>query len=155
MWPVLCLDAIPGLPALPTLNGWLLEYPAVYLVHTLEEAAAASKALSSDKLQLHMLRAQLASKVCSQLRTGDASHVLCAFSVPEAMHGSDVLQQRVQQLVDVMQHRLRQGTSPPLASSSSSSSSTVCAGTGVLKPDSCWLDIAMSRQWVGPQSITL
>ena len=28
----LLLDQIPGLPLLPTLNGWLLGYPAVYLV---------------------------------------------------------------------------------------------------------------------------
>jgi Domain of unknown function (DUF4504) len=28
----LLLDQIAGLPLLPTLNGWLLGYPAVYLV---------------------------------------------------------------------------------------------------------------------------
>ena len=34
----LLLDHIPGLPLLPTLNGWLLGYPAVYLVTVSIEA---------------------------------------------------------------------------------------------------------------------
>lgn len=34
----LLLDQIPCLPLLPTLNGWLLGYPAVYLVSLGEDA---------------------------------------------------------------------------------------------------------------------
>ena len=42
-WPVLVLGDVQGLPCMPTLNGWLLDYPAVYWVQDYDEAVAASE----------------------------------------------------------------------------------------------------------------
>lgn len=47
-----CLDTIAGLPLLPTLNGWLLGYPVVFLIRSSEEAAFVAAALSSTPLLL-------------------------------------------------------------------------------------------------------
>jgi hypothetical protein len=40
---------------------------------------------------------------------------------------------------------------------SSSTTTTGSAGmcTGVVDAASCWLDITISRQWVGPRAVTL
>jgi hypothetical protein len=51
--PIIKLDSYPGLPAMPTLNGFLLGYPVVYYVRDLGEAGAASRLLSASVLQLH------------------------------------------------------------------------------------------------------
>ncbi len=48
--PVVELDGVEGLPAMPTLSGLLLGYPAVYVVHDLPSAQAASRCLSATSL---------------------------------------------------------------------------------------------------------
>jgi hypothetical protein len=48
------LSEIPNCPLLPTLNGWLLSYPAVYLVDA-ENVTRAANALSEEALHLHEL----------------------------------------------------------------------------------------------------
>jgi hypothetical protein len=85
--PVIDLGRFQGLPAMPTLNGFLLGYPAVYWVQSLQEAAAASKVLSMSHLKLHkVLGSCTAVKACS----GDASGAgrvpcLMSFTVPESV----------------------------------------------------------------------
>lgn len=58
--PVVDLLDGPAAPVLPTLAGYLLGYPALYLVHDQEGAQCASRALSSAALQLHTVAATLA-----------------------------------------------------------------------------------------------
>lgn len=60
--PMLDLDALGGLPVLPTFNGWLLGYPVVYWVDegSVNDTAAA---LGSQALRLHHVHAQ-----CSPLK---------------------------------------------------------------------------------------
>ena len=90
---VLDLDSIQGLPLMPTMNGWLLGYPVIYLLADAEEAALASRALSSSALLLHrvMLACREPLIVAPQglSRAGQAD-VLCAFSLPEELLGSCV-----------------------------------------------------------------
>jgi hypothetical protein len=98
--PVIDLGRVKGLPAMPTLNGFLLGYPAVYWMRGLQEAAAASKVLSLSRLKLHRVLGSCAAvSACS----GDASGAgrstcLMSFTVPEAVC-DDVLGCRVQQLM--------------------------------------------------------
>jgi Domain of unknown function (DUF4504) len=53
--PVLALGSVAGAPLLPTLNGWLLGYPVVYLLDA-DGVGAASDALSSSPLVQCSLR---------------------------------------------------------------------------------------------------
>lgn len=82
--PLLELDDIPGLPCMPTLNGWLLGYPAVYWVQDIESALLASRCLSSSQLHLFSIKvacpklqaaAPLTSKRQAQPRGKHQSHV--------------------------------------------------------------------------------
>ena len=74
-WPpeVVDLNQCTGLPIMPTLSGWLLEYAGVYLASA-EDAAALAAALSQQTLQLCSVDCQLkgaqvqtASQACSAL----------------------------------------------------------------------------------------
>jgi hypothetical protein len=91
------MDAVPGLPCMPTLNGWLLGYPVVYLVGSYEEAAAASRALSACTLSRFAVRLP-----CAALPGGanpgaggggggggggDGDGALLAFTAPQELHG--------------------------------------------------------------------
>eukprot|EP00891_Asterochloris_glomerata_P002117 jgi/Astpho2/2117/fgenesh1_pg.00038_%23_172_t len=59
-WPpeVVDLNQCTGLPIMPTLSGWLLEYAGVYLASA-EDAAALAAALSQQTLQLCSVDCQL------------------------------------------------------------------------------------------------
>lgn len=79
--PIIDPADVPGWQALapPTASGYLLGYPALYLVRSQEGAQAASRALSTSSLCLH--------SVGCQLRTAEGVPVpkaqpLLAFSVP-------------------------------------------------------------------------
>jgi hypothetical protein len=103
LMPVLDLGRVQGLPAMPTLIGFLLGYPAVYWVKSLQEAAAASKVLSTSRLRLHRVHGScsaLAHCGCDTSSGGiKGRHMtLLSFTVPEALCG-DVIQSKVQQLV--------------------------------------------------------
>lgn len=56
-WPTLDLEGVPGLPCLPTLNGWLLGYPIVYLVEDAAQACLAGRVLSASSLDLFRVKA--------------------------------------------------------------------------------------------------
>ena len=63
---VLQLD-MPGAPIMPTISGWLLGYPVVYLVDA-GNVDAAARLLSSIRLALHTVVASCAAlKVLSRL----------------------------------------------------------------------------------------
>ena len=58
---ILRLDSYPHAPALPTLNGFLLGYPAVYLIggdaaNAVESAQIGSASLSNSALVLHQVK---------------------------------------------------------------------------------------------------
>ena len=84
-------DATCGL-CMPTLNGYLLGYPAVYAVHCLDGALAASRCLSSTTLRLHTASARLRGagadlRQTGAERSGDEQGVLLGFSVPSELCG--------------------------------------------------------------------
>jgi hypothetical protein len=78
--PIIDLAAVEGAPCMPTANGWLLGYPAAYLVEDEVGAAAAARALSSATLVLHTAAAELRGGACT-----DAA--LLGFSVPASLAG--------------------------------------------------------------------
>lgn len=88
--PIVHLHQLPACPCMPTVNGYLLGYPAVYVVHDLEEAQAASRCLSATTLCLHTVQAQLSlpSKGASVGKLDSAGSSLLAFSVPAQLCGS-------------------------------------------------------------------
>jgi len=89
---------------MPTLNGWLLGYPVVYLVSSYEEAAKASRLLSAAPLRRFWLRLRCgaleqlnkeggagASQQSSTSSVGSSNEdVLMAFTVPEELHTPSV-----------------------------------------------------------------
>ncbi|GAQ88815.1 hypothetical protein KFL_004610100 [Klebsormidium nitens] len=93
--PPLCID-LEGLLMeqplpLPSLNGWLLGYPAVYLFH-LTRGPRAARCLSSASLHLFQLRACCRYNVDTEQRSPNTGHqrtgndiALCSFSVPASL----------------------------------------------------------------------
>ena len=59
-WPpeVVDLNQCTGVPIMPTLSGWLLEYAGVYLASA-EDAAGLAAALSQQTLQLYSVDCQM------------------------------------------------------------------------------------------------
>jgi hypothetical protein len=87
-WPVLSLKS-SRLPCMPTLNGWLLGYPVIYLVGSYQAAASASRQLSAAQLRRFSLR--LACAALGPLAGGEAggaaaADVLLSFTVPAELH---------------------------------------------------------------------
>ncbi len=78
--PIVDLAAVEGAPCTPTANGWLLGYPAAYLVEDEAGAAAAARSLSSATLVLHTAAAELRGAAC-------ADAALLGFSVPASLAG--------------------------------------------------------------------
>lgn len=76
-------NSIPGCPCMPTLHGFLLGYPIIYVVHDLEEAERASRCLSTCSLRFYCLTSSLDLKFGSNLGIEDLT-ILC-FSVPESL----------------------------------------------------------------------
>lgn len=95
--PTIKLDSCPGLPAMPTLNGFLLCYPVVYYVRDLREAGAASRMLSASVLQLHRVSVRCGKELHGCLQSFQAddrkgskasyqsadSIMLMSFTVPD------------------------------------------------------------------------
>jgi hypothetical protein len=78
--PRVSLDTETTALTLPTLNGWLLGYPAVYVVHDQQHAQIASRCLSSSTLVLR--------KYFSSLRgveNGEQQAPVLAFSLPASL----------------------------------------------------------------------
>jgi hypothetical protein len=73
---------------MPSLNGWLLGYPVVYLVGSYEEAAAASRALSMSQLHRFCVALVPAALPAQQLGSGggERKDALMAFTVPQELH---------------------------------------------------------------------
>ena len=94
-WPVVDLGEVPALPCMPTLNGWLLGYPVVYIVAGREAAAAAARALSGAALRRVAVRAAcpaLARRLEAggnggNVGGGEGGDELLAFTIPEALCG--------------------------------------------------------------------
>lgn len=149
-WPVLDLGSVPGLPCMPTLNGWLLGYPVMYLVGSYEEASKASMLLSAS--QLHLFTVRLPCLALQQLRQRQeqraaagrgvevgswAEAQLMAFSVPAELH-TEPLTRAVEAMV-------------------SSISSAVEAGSnGDTFPANLWAGLPMlDVKAVGPGAVSL
>lgn len=123
--PVINLGSCQGrqLPAMPTLNGLLLGYPVVYCVHSLQEAAAASRVLSASQLQLHRVTAkcgrQLGALLLGAAAGGSSSKAggllpqsdhqavcLMSFTVPVGVsEEKEVVEERVAARVARLQHK--------------------------------------------------
>jgi len=140
--PLIKLGNCQNLPAMPTLNGFLLGYPVVYHVRDLQEAGVASRMLSASQLQLHRVVATCAAQLTAVLQAaGDqrsnqaAAHqacdkvVLMSFTLPATAESADA-QEKVQQTV----HRVR--------------------GRQVELPD-IWQALELSVISVGPQAVSL
>ncbi|GBF92156.1 hypothetical protein Rsub_04503 [Raphidocelis subcapitata] len=126
-WPVIDLAAVPGLPCMPTLNGWLLGYPVVYSVGSYEEAARASGALSAAQLHLFTVRARCAplGALCgadaaaaaartrpqagAQGRGADGGNVLLSFTVPRELRSAGV-DAAAAALLDALRRAARRGS---------------------------------------------
>jgi hypothetical protein len=76
-------DSLPGCPCMPTLHGYLLGYPLIYVVHDLEEAERASRCLSTCSLRLYCLTSSLHLNFGTNLGIEEMP-ILC-FSVPESL----------------------------------------------------------------------
>jgi hypothetical protein len=76
-------NALPGCPCMPTLHGFLLGYPVIYVVHDLEEAERASRCLSTCSLRLYCLTSSLDLNFGTNLGIEDMT-ILC-FSAPESL----------------------------------------------------------------------
>jgi hypothetical protein len=135
-WRVLDLDRLPGLPCMPTLNGWLLEYGVVYLVRSREEAAAASRALSGCALDLVSFHLPWAAAV--QLPQQQA---LLAFSLPADLHDA-----RAAAAAEGVQRRLR-GRLQGLQRQQQGAAAGSWRGL--------WGDAAMSVERLAPRPINL
>ena len=78
--PLVSLSELRDAPVMPTLSGLLLGYPAVYLVHSMDSAQAAARALSSAALRMHSLDCGLAGA-----EQAPGAGPLLSFSVPEEL----------------------------------------------------------------------
>eukprot|EP00955_Chlamydomonas_euryale_P113239 366203-Chlamydomonas_euryale.AAC.15 len=88
--PVACvnLERLRGLPLMPTLNGWLLGYPALYLVRSVDEAQAAARALSCHELTLFRATAgslRIGSRGSHAGILGERGATLSGFTVPTCL----------------------------------------------------------------------
>lgn len=108
--PIIHLRDVAGLPTMPTLNGFLLGYPVVYVVSDLQEAGVASRMLSAAQLKLHRLIATCAGQLSSTLLpdSGMDRVVLMSFTLPETVVESAGVEQKVQQIVQRLQERAQQ-----------------------------------------------
>ncbi|KAK9814822.1 hypothetical protein WJX72_012047 [[Myrmecia] bisecta] len=89
--PHINLSRLPGIPIMPTLSGWLLGYPVVYLVDS-DNVDLAARLLSSSALRLYKLQ-----MTCKPLRDALVEHpglssvetagldTLCSFSLPSML----------------------------------------------------------------------
>lgn len=141
--PLIKLGNCQNLPAMPTLNGFLLGYPVVYHVRDLQEAGVASRMLSASQLQLHRVVATCAAQLTAVLQAAAenqrsnqaAAHqacdkvVLMSFTLPATAESADA-QEKVQRTV----HRLR--------------------GRQAELPD-IWQGLELSVISVGPQAVSL
>lgn len=84
-----CEPGLGPLPPMPTLSGLLLGYPAVYAVHDLEGAQAASRALSATSLCLYTAALQWRGSGCGStgLLPSSGEEPLLSFSVPAGLAG--------------------------------------------------------------------
>jgi len=92
---VLDLEAVRGLPLMPTLSGLLLGYPVVYVLESVEGAAAAARALSAQPLTLITAHATLPEELAAgcdkdagqqhAAAVGMGADVMSACSVPSHM----------------------------------------------------------------------
>lgn len=127
---VLDLGKVPGLPAMPTLNGLLLGYPAIYWVRDMQEAEAACRVLSTSVLRLYTVQA-----VCSCC--GPSSQPLMAFTAPAAVAGVSV-DAAVQHLLDCVKETAAQ-----------------CCGNGcAVSPPGAW-SVKLLEEAVGPRPVSL
>ncbi|KAF6261259.1 hypothetical protein COO60DRAFT_803812 [Scenedesmus sp. NREL 46B-D3] len=116
LMPTIELGTIQGLPAMPTLNGFLLGYPAVYWVRGLDDAAAASKVLSLSRLKLHRVHGSCSAVAALDGGTGSASNkgsrntMLLSFTAPEALCDAE-FDCKVQQLLTRLRAVAGSGTS--------------------------------------------
>eukprot|EP00879_Flechtneria_rotunda_P004457 GHRR01004709.1.p1 GENE.GHRR01004709.1~~GHRR01004709.1.p1 ORF type:complete len:292 (+),score=86.10 GHRR01004709.1:583-1458(+) len=139
--PLIDLGRMQGLPAMPTLNGLLLNYPIVYWVRNVEEACQASRILSSSRLQLFSVRGKCMS--CSTVADGwlsdGISGVLWSFTVPEHLYDEEVADS-VQRFKHLVAARALNG----------------CAGfLGVDLAVGLWQDVTMEVTVVGPGPVSL
>lgn len=91
---VIQADSLPHCPCMPTLHGFLLGYPAIYVVDNLEEAERASRCLSMSRLRLCSLIISLESKSGTYFRgilddLGMKEITILSFSVPESLCSND------------------------------------------------------------------
>lgn len=84
--PIIDLGSVIGDLTLPTLNGCLLGYPAVYVVKDEDEGQAASRYLSSSTLRLHSVFADILGKKGIRRGTGDS---MISFSLPIDLEGEE------------------------------------------------------------------
>ncbi|DBA97233.1 TPA: biogenesis of lysosome-related organelles complex 1 subunit 1 [Trebouxia sp. C0004] len=78
------LDTAVGIPIMPTLSGWLLQYPIVYLAHR-ATAETLAQLLSDTVLVFHevQLDGPFIKVLEEQFTWHDKLRSLCAFTVPE------------------------------------------------------------------------
>uniref|UniRef100_A0A383WD02 Uncharacterized protein n=1 Tax=Tetradesmus obliquus TaxID=3088 RepID=A0A383WD02_TETOB len=159
LMPVIDLGRVRGLPAMPTLNGFLLGYPAVYWVRSLQEAAAASKVLSTSRLRLHRVHGNcpaLAAFGCdssSGRSIAGRRMALLSFTVPEALC-DDAFESKVQQLLARLQRAAASVTSTKLLIDTRTKLFTEPDGTEV-EWDPEWTDIELSMSEVDAQPVSL
>ena len=90
----LSLGKLRGLPLMPSLHGWLLGYPVIYIVRSMDEAQRAARCLSADDITVFRASVSASPQAAGmQLREGGGKEVassngcmeaciLSAFSVP-------------------------------------------------------------------------
>lgn len=84
--PIVQLDSVPNLPTIPTVHGFLLGYPIVYVVSTLEEAQAANRCLSTSTLRVYKVICSLEDPDLHSESSKKRSDVpLLGFSLPAAL----------------------------------------------------------------------
>lgn len=84
---VVDLEQLVGLPVMPTLNGWLLGYPIIYVVKDVDESQLAAKCLSTTDITVCQVKSKaMPEGGKASLQAGEtlfpAGLTLSAFSVP-------------------------------------------------------------------------
>lgn len=86
------LEQLAGLPVMPTLNGWLLGYPIIYVVKDVDEAQLAARCLSTTDITVCQVKSKALTDSGKAAVTDlfPAELTLSAFSVPTHMlRGAD------------------------------------------------------------------